>query len=149
MEGWLSPLPQAKRKAVLECARIWLIELESDESVGVAFAKQALGTEVVSRPSSEAAWSRLLVVAGYAAKLRGGYDGDSLRDELRRAEVQLRSDQPGSPGARRAALVRYKHRLQRNGETLHFTGLSATVPELELEVADADLRVAEGGPGGN
>ena len=39
------------------------------------------------------------------ARLRLGFDRDQLCDELRKIDIPLREDEPGSEGARRGAVV--------------------------------------------
>ena len=81
------------------------------------------------------------------ARLRVGYDAEDLRDVLRVVGIDLTDDPPGSPGAARAALVRYRHRIADRGRILPYMGLGASIPDISIDIGDADVEAAEQPPG--
>lgn len=139
----LFPLPPAERDALLLCVRFWIEDARTGSAAGLA---QANLRDVVVSGAERPGWNALLAIVSRGAALRVGYTADGLRDELRSHDVELRGDAPGTPGATRAAEVRYRGWLERRGTTLTFSGLGATLPALELAGADAGILVTEGAP---
>ena len=141
-EKALSPLSSSRRQAVTNCARIWVAEFARDDSTTVALAESYLRL-VVGEGQAGHAWARLQKVMGDGARLRAGFDRDALADELRKVGIDLLSDVPGSPGAIRGVVARYRQRLISRGSKLTFVGLGATIPSVEIDLGDADVSVAE------
>lgn len=147
LEQMLAALSKTKRKRLLSCARIWVLRVSDQRDTAQSQCQQLLSANVVA-DGRGAAWNRLLNVCAVGARLRLGYDREQLYDELRRESIPLLGDEPGSGGARRAAMVRYRDRIQRRGERLDFAGLGGTVPPISLERGDAEVKVSPGGPKG-
>jgi hypothetical protein len=141
-EDALSSLSDPRRQVLTSCARIWIAEFARDDSTTVALAESHLRL-VVGEAKAGHAWDRLLKVMGDGARLRAGFDREALADELRKVGIDLLSDAPGSPGAIRGVVARYRQRVISRGSKLTFVGLGATIPSVEIELADADVAVAE------
>lgn len=141
-EKALSSLTDSRRQTLTRCVRIWVAEFARDDSTTVALAESHLRL-VVGEEKAGHAWDRLLKVMGDGARLRAGFDRDALADELRKVGIDLLSDAPGSPGALRGVMARYRQRLVSRGSKLTFVGLGATIPSVEIELGDADVSVAE------
>jgi len=148
LEAMLSGLPVRKRQRLLQCAQIWVLRVKDELEPARNQCRQLLGSSLVGELHRKGAWERLLNVCAGGARLRRGFDREQLCDELRKVDIPLREDEPGSEGARRGAMVRYLDRLQRRGSQLDFAGLGATIPPISLEHADAQVRVSPGGPDG-
>lgn len=148
LEAMLSGLPVRKRRRLLRCPQIWVLRVSDDLEPAQNQCRQLLGSNLVGDLHRKGAWERLRNVCAGGARLRLGFDRDQLCDELRKIDIPLREDEPGSKGARRGAVVRYLDRLQRRGSQLDFAGLGATIPPLTLDRADAEVRVSPGGPDG-
>ena len=148
LEAMLSDLSVHKRRRLLRCAQIWVLRVSDDLEPAQNQCRQLLGSSLGGDLHRKGAWERLRNVCAGGARLRLGFDRDQLCDELRKIDIPLREDEPGSDGARRGAVVRYLDRLQRRGSQLDFAGLGATIPPLTLDHADAEVRISPGGPDG-
>lgn len=148
LEEMLSGLPVRKRGRLLRCAQILVLRVKDELEPARNQCRQLLGSSLVGELHRKSAWERLLNVCAGGAQLRRGFDREQLCDELRKVDIPLREDEPGSEGARRGAMVRYLDRFQHRGSQLDFTGLGATIPPITLDRADAEVRVSPGGPGG-
>ena len=142
LDALLGQMSVSRKIAIKRCARIWLESFDDDGDTTVDLAMMLLRPVVGVGRESEA-WHRLLKVMGDGARLRVGYNAEDLRDELRLVGIDLADDPPGSPGAARAALVRYRQRLADRARILPFTGLGASIPEVSVEIGDAHVKAAE------
>lgn len=142
LEQALVSLTKARRRSVIGSARIVIQEFARDGSPPAALAVSHLRL-VVGEEHAEHAWTRLLKVVGAGARLRAGYDREALADELRKVDIDLSTDVPGSSGALRGVEARYRQHLIDGGATLSFVGLGATIPAVDIDIGDADVPVAE------
>ena len=101
VEKMLGGATAAQREAILACARIWILQASDELDNAQGQCRQLLGSRIVPEANRGAALNRLLNVCASGARLRRGYDREGLLDELRREDIPLRADEPGSPGAER------------------------------------------------
>lgn len=146
VRGLLGTLSEAERALVLRCAVIWELWVEEPEEPGSQQAIQYLRSVVVDgeHDGARRAWAALVRTSGRVARLRGGYELAGWLDEMRGDGIEVRSTGPTPAAAleaQRLVRERYFQRMTREGMQLELRGLGAELPKIELQDADAGIKV--------
>lgn len=97
----LSELSDTERERVLDCAGVWILDLENVDGAAAQIGRALLEPAVVPRGSGLVAWSVLKQKAHDLARQRLGTTIDGLIGVLREANLEPISDREGYAAARR------------------------------------------------
>lgn len=142
----LGEMEAARRDALLDCAVMWLADLEEADGLSARLGQALLEPAVVVRDQGAAAWVALRDGARDLARKRYGATLDDLIEQLSSSGVTLTADGEGYASAQRRdraqKIEAYRERVKRRGETLDLRGLGTPLPPFQLSDIEAGVRVS-------
>ncbi|MHB1571010.1 MAG: hypothetical protein ACYC0H_17655, partial [Solirubrobacteraceae bacterium] len=141
----LDALDETRRERVLDCADIWIADLEEADGLDAVLGRALLEPAVVVKDLGVQAWTTLREQARDLGRKRQGATLNDLIGLLRAVPLTLAADAEGYSSARaeqqRLLVSAYRDRVRGRGESLDLRGLGATIPRAPLADIDARVRV--------
>jgi hypothetical protein len=125
LEKHLASLNRERQDSVLNAVRVWELKVEDEDDTGSDIGRLLLRGVLADEAEATSAWRDLVADCKYLARVRQGRSRAGFVERLRELGYTLKPDPPGSDGARRSAVGRYRQRIIRRGRTLDFLGLGA------------------------
>ena len=150
LTGWLGDVSEASRDLILDCATIWIADLEDSDGLEAQLGQALLEPGVVEIDLGSRAWRALREEARELGRQRYGATLDDLIHVLKAVPLELTADGEGYASARaeqrRIVVDAYRERVKFRGEMLDLRGLGAKLPPLPLEQIDARVAITADSP---
>ena len=146
VEAMLGDRDEVATDRILDCAVVWLVDLEDIDGLSARLGQALLEPGVVARDEGLRAWTTLRETARGLARRRWGATLKDLIAALADGGLTLTADGAGHASAqqeqRRIKLDACRERIRCRGETLDLRGIAAPLPRIRPVDGDAYVGVS-------